>query len=101
MIAVIADDFTGAAEIGGIGLRHGLNVIIETRPIPDVNADLMVIATDTRSLQAKEAAEHICQITEQLLKLNPKFIFKKLDSVLRGNVVEELKAQAAVEVMVP
>jgi hypothetical protein len=33
MIAVIADDFTGAAEICGIGLRHGLNVILETEAI--------------------------------------------------------------------
>jgi len=30
MIAVIADDFTGAAEIGGVGLRYGLQVLIET-----------------------------------------------------------------------
>ena len=30
MIVVIADDFTGAAEIGGIGLKYGLKVVIET-----------------------------------------------------------------------
>ncbi len=93
MIAVIADDFTGAAEIGGIGLRHGLNVIIETRPTPDCQVDLLVIATDTRSLQPKEASNHIIKITEQILKLNPVFIYKKIDSVLRGNVTEELIAQ--------
>ena len=93
MIAVIADDFTGAAEIGGIGLRNGLNVVIETGNIQASNADLLIIATDTRSLQAFEASKLIVKITEQLLKFNPSFIFKKVDSVLRGNVTEELIAQ--------
>lgn len=96
MIAVIADDFTGAAEIGGIGLRHGLNVIIETEPIQNRNADLIIVATDTRSLRADEASKQIMQITEHMLQFNPEFIFKKLDSVLRGNIKEELLAQMKV-----
>ena len=96
MIAVIADDFTGAAEIGGIGLRHGLNVIIETEPIRNRLADLIIIATNTRSLRADEASRQIIQITEHLLQFNPKFIFKKIDSVLRGNIKEELLAQMKV-----
>ena len=93
MIAVIADDFTGAAEIGGIGLRYGLNVVIETEDIQSHNADLLIIATDTRSLSAKEASEHIFQITKELQKLKPQFIFKKIDSALRGNIAEELLAE--------
>jgi uncharacterized protein YgbK (DUF1537 family) len=93
MIAVIADDFTGAAEIGGIGLRYGLNVVIETEDIQSHNADLLIIATDTRSLNAKEASEHIFRILKELLKLKPQFIFKKVDSALRGNIAEELSAQ--------
>jgi uncharacterized protein YgbK (DUF1537 family) len=93
MIAVIADDFTGAAEIGGIGIRYGLSVVIETEDIRNHHADLLIIATDTRSLCAKEASEHIFRITKELEKLKPTFIFKKVDSVLRGNIVEELSAQ--------
>jgi len=94
MIAVIADDFTGAAEIGGVGLRNGLKVVIETESIKASDADILIIATDTRSLQASEASKIIVGITEQLIKLNPTFIFKKVDSVLRGNITEELFAQA-------
>ena len=93
MIAVIADDFTGAAEIGGIGLRHGLQVVIETGDIQHHNTDLLVIATDSRSLPAGEAAGLITRVTEKLLELKPSFIYKKIDSVLRGNVAEELVAQ--------
>jgi uncharacterized protein YgbK (DUF1537 family) len=93
MIAVIADDFTGAAEIGGIGLRYGLNVIIETEIIQKADADLLIIATDTRSLDADNAAIVVKRITSQLVDLNPEFIYKKIDSVLRGNIAVELYAQ--------
>lgn len=93
MIAVIADDFTGAAEVGGVALRHGLKVVIETKVGPASDADLLIVATSTRSMNAKDAACEIDKVTNQLLELNPKYIFKKLDSVLRGNIVQELKAQ--------
>lgn len=96
MIAVIADDFTGAAEIGGIGLRHGLKVIIETSVSGPVDADLLVIATDTRSMPGEIAKKEIEKVTRQLLSLSPKYIFKKLDSVLRGNIYDELIGQQTV-----
>lgn len=96
MIAVIADDFTGAAEIGGVGLRHGLSVIIETKISKAHDVDLLIIATNTRALTSDKAAIEIARITEQLLQLNPGCIFKKLDSVLRGNIISELKAQSKV-----
>ena len=93
MIAVIADDFTGAAEIGGIGIRHGLDVVIETEDISQTTADLVVFATNSRSLEAEKASEMILDITGQLQQLNPQFIYKKIDSVLRGHVSDELYAQ--------
>lgn len=93
MIAVIADDFTGAAEIGGIGLRYGLNVIIEAEPMQNHQAELLIIATDTRSLPPEEAAAYTARVTQHLMQYQPSFIFKKLDSVLRGNIAVELLAQ--------
>lgn len=93
MIAVIADDFTGAAEVGGVALRHGLKVVIETDVEMAEDADLLIVATNTRSLPANEAIDVIKRITTQLLRLKPSCIFKKLDSVLRGNIVCELEAQ--------
>jgi uncharacterized protein YgbK (DUF1537 family) len=93
MIAVIADDFTGAAEIGGIGLRYGLDVIIQTKNVSQSASDLIVIAANTRSLEAEAASEIISDITVQLQKLKPLFIYKKIDSVLRGHVSIELEAQ--------
>ncbi|MCB0474130.1 MAG: four-carbon acid sugar kinase family protein [Flavobacteriaceae bacterium] len=93
MIAVIADDFTGAAEIGGIGLLYGYKTAIvrQVKQIPDV--ELLVIATEMRALESEEAALVSERITKELLKLKPEFIFKKIDSVLRGHIVSELEAQ--------
>ncbi|MBN1414486.1 MAG: four-carbon acid sugar kinase family protein [Bacteroidales bacterium] len=95
-IVVIADDFTGAAEIGGIGLRHGMNVIIETEPIDNKKADILIVATDSRSMNTNEAEEYIAQITRQIIGFHPQFIFKKIDSALRGNITEELVSQMKV-----
>lgn len=93
MIAVIADDFTGAAEIGGIGIRFQMKVEIVTRVSIEPDTDLLIIVTDTRSKSAEEAINDIYLITSQLMKLNPELIYKKIDSVLRGHIIAELLAQ--------
>jgi len=93
MIAVIADDLTGAAEIGGIALRHGLRVVMDTKVHRHDKIDVMIVATDARSKNEKEAQDLIFQVTKELINLRPDFIFKKTDSLLRGNVAEELLAQ--------
>lgn len=93
MIAVIADDFTGAAEIGGLGLRYHLSVEIETRVKSSTKADLLIIAMDTRSKNVEEAVQDIETITRQLMQLKPDLIYKKIDSVLRGHILPEIIAQ--------
>ncbi|WP_207514162.1 four-carbon acid sugar kinase family protein [Longitalea luteola] len=93
MIAVIADDFTGAAELAGIGLRYHLNVELVTEVNKGTKADLLVIATDTRSLPEAEAVQVMQKHTKDLLDLQPALIFKKTDSVLRGHVLAEMQAQ--------
>ena len=96
MIAVISDDFTGAAEIGGIGIRNGFTVTIDTSVKTNYDCDILVIATNTRSLSKTEAQKEIKKVTEDLLKLHPDFIYKKTDSLLRGKVADELEVQLAV-----
>jgi uncharacterized protein YgbK (DUF1537 family) len=93
MIAVIADDFTGAAELAGIGLRYHLKVELGAQVNKDTDADLFVVATDTRSMAEAEAVREMEKHTRELLALKPEMIFKKTDSVLRGHVLAELKVQ--------
>nr|WP_294794316.1 four-carbon acid sugar kinase family protein [uncultured Mucilaginibacter sp.] len=92
MIAVVADDLTGAVEIAGIGLRYGLKVEIVTTIDQTTTAGLLVVATDTRSMGEADAVKTMADITDRLKKLNPEFLFKKVDSVLRGHVIAELRS---------
>lgn len=96
MVVVIADDLTGAAELAGIGLRYRLHVELATAVNPHTTADLLVISADTRSLKEAEAVETVSRITQEVAKLHPGLIYKKVDSVLRGHVVAELKGQMKV-----
>jgi uncharacterized protein YgbK (DUF1537 family) len=92
MIIVIADDISGAAELAGIGLRYGITVEMSTVVDKGSAAELLVIATDTRSINEEDAIAEMEKITSDILQLQPDFIFKKIDSVLRGHVVAELTA---------
>lgn len=93
MIAVIADDFTGAAELAGISLRYGLKVELCTADIAATDADVLIVSTDSRSLNKIAALEKTKSAIKQVLALNPSLIYKKIDSVLRGYVLDELKLQ--------
>lgn len=93
MIAVIADDFTGAAELAGISLRYRLNVELYTAGIVATNTDVLIVSTDSRSLNKADALKRTEAVLKSVLQLNPSFIYKKIDSVLRGYVIYELKMQ--------
>lgn len=95
MIVVIADDLTGAAEIAGIGWRHGLSVEILRQPQPPPRVDLVVYDLDSRDCSAAEAARRMRAVLRPLRRRRPTLIFKKVDSVLRGNVRAELEAAMA------
>lgn len=93
MVAVIADDFTGAAELAGISLRYGLKVELCVGEVEYKNADVLVVSTDSRSLKKNEAIKITKELLKKILQLKPKLIYKKIDSVLRGYVLDEAKAQ--------
>ena len=94
MIVVIADDLTGAGEIGGIGLTYGLRVELQRKFCSESDADLLIIDTDTRSSSPQEAQQAMRNIALELTRSNLpiEWFYKKTDSVLRGPVARELKA---------
>ncbi len=93
MIAVIADDFTGAAELAGVSLRYGLTVDLYLREVQATTADVLIICTDSRSLNLEDAKRVTAAAIGNILTLQPTFIYKKIDSVLRGYVMEEINIQ--------
>jgi uncharacterized protein YgbK (DUF1537 family) len=92
VIVVIADDFTGAAEMGGVALRYGLRAEVQSEFNARVGADLIAVDADTRSCTAKEAARRAARVAELCRKDVVEQVFKKVDSVLRGQVTAELTA---------
>lgn len=87
-ILVIADDLTGAAEIGGIALRYGLSVeIVHTLEAP-VTKDVRILNTNTRSLKAAEARTHLGGLFDFSEKWD--WIYLKFDSALRGHIAMEI-----------
>lgn len=125
-IIVIADDITGAAEIAGIAHRYALRtqLVVFDKDIADrqhpgdnvlqdasagchrigdmlqnVSADVLVVATDTRSYSANEARA----VTKAVVDMLPEdvLVFHKTDSALRGNIVAELEAFGCEAVYMP
>jgi D-threonate/D-erythronate kinase len=92
MIGVIADDLTGAAELGAVGLRHGLRAEIVLQGQPGGEANLVCIDTNSRSCGPKEAGRRAALAARMLRTCGTRWIYKKVDSVLRGQVVAELEA---------
>lgn len=113
VIGVIADDFTGAAEIGGVAVRYGLTAEIwspataawstatETSFFPErPTSDVDVICLDTNSracppdVATKRVAQGATAVHSTFFPGGCTFpramLFKKTDSVLRGQVAAEL-----------
>jgi uncharacterized protein YgbK (DUF1537 family) len=92
MIAAIADDFSGAAEIAGIAWRYGLKTVLQTEMDLSANAEVIVVDTGSRSMNQDEAGYVHKSLSNNLIKSNIDWIFKKTDSVLRGHIVTEIES---------
>ncbi|WP_164919037.1 four-carbon acid sugar kinase family protein [Caproiciproducens sp. NJN-50] len=100
MIFIIADDLTGASDTGVKYEKNGYRVIVETEYNCEDDKfrswlekyDVVSINANTRLLSSEEAYRKIHDLTLQIVRLNPKYIYKKIDSLLRGNPAVELDA---------
>ena len=93
-IIVIADDITGAAEMAGLALSEGCRVRFTTQ-IDQLShqvgeAEVVVVATDTRSMLPCEASRTTMHLVDELRQMGEVTLFKKCDSALRGYIVPEL-----------
>jgi len=95
-VLVIADDFTGANDAGSGLAQAGarVHVLFGTgASLPDEAADVLVISTDSRAVSASLAAERVTQVVQHYAEqLQQGWLFKKIDSTLRGNVGAETVA---------
>ena len=91
-VLVIADDFTGAAEIAGIGHRYGLATRVLRSAATRVEPGLTVLDTNSRLLPRDRAADVVESFVQPIRDEWFDLVFKKTDSVLRGPVAAELDA---------
>ena len=89
--ALIADDLTGALDTALQFRKAGLSTRVATRagawPPDD---DCVATTTESRRLEPDEAAQRIGRAVRALRLTEPSRIYKKTDSLLRGNIGPEL-----------
>ena len=92
MIAIIADDFSGAAELAGIAAACGFKAEVQIQFDPTSDAEVIAVDTDTRLKSEGEAVRIVGDVMQQIIAAKPLWIYKKTDSVLRGHVRVEIEA---------
>ncbi len=95
LLLIIADDFTGALDTGVQFAAHGVSTRVIVDPEVDFSAyhdSVLVIDTETRHLAAGEAFDIVARLTRKAREAGIRYIYKKTDSALRGNIGAELAA---------
>ncbi len=91
MILAVADDISGAAEIAAVGRTFGLTTQIQMKTATSTSTDLLVVDTNTRNRQSNSARDIEAALADYD-RTSVEWYYKKVDSVLRGNVSLELCA---------
>lgn len=91
-ILALADDLTGALEVGARFARFGSVVTTTSLSLSDLATKVVVMDTETRHLEPNQAHARIQCIAQSARRLPIELIYKKTDSTLRGNIGPELHA---------
>jgi uncharacterized protein YgbK (DUF1537 family) len=96
-VAIVADDLTGALDTAapfasqGLGTCLTLSLDAVSRHI-DAGAEVVALTTESRHCSAGDATHRVAAAFHALATLQPQIVFKKIDSMLRGNVGAEIAA---------
>lgn len=97
-VFVQADDFSGAAEVGSCFVQHGhiVQVLLGTSDAetasPRHAADVVVTDTHSRGLSPSAAGKAAAAAFSSHAAAEAGILFKKIDSIWRGNISAELRA---------
>ena len=108
-LAIIADDLTGANDTGVQFSKYGMKTAVLLKSAsgewtPDT--EVVVVDTDSRAIAAKPAAERVRAACRRFVESDVRYLYKKVDSTLRGNLGAEIGAaweefQPAVTIIAP
>lgn len=90
-IGIVADDLTGAADAAVQFVRAGWKTELQVRPSLS-SAAVVAISTDSRALEAREAALLVTAAVTRHREAGMTHLYKKIDSTLRGQVSAEVHA---------
>ncbi len=96
-LLIIADDFTGALDTGVKFAAWGASVRVVTDCRYEFGgrqeeAQVLVMDAETRHLRGHEAYQRVYGIVRRAVRAGVRYIYKKTDSALRGNIGSELSA---------
>ena len=98
MIAVIADDLAGAAEVAGVAHARGLSAEVCTQTGLVGDADLAAVDSDTRSLPADEAGTYASGlILSKAVLFLPTFVTVMAFPALARRAVGDAKPERGLE----
>ena len=93
-ILIVADDFTGAADTGVQFSRRNLKTIVITNPESLKKSlkecDVLVVDTESRFDDKETAYKKTFETGVRARSESIKYLYKKLDSTMRGNVGAEI-----------
>ncbi|HBW38367.1 MAG TPA: hypothetical protein DEF89_25115 [Desulfosporosinus sp.] len=89
LIGILADDFTGANDTGIQFAKHGISTVTilnfdKAELELFKNVEVIVMNTETRNSSNTEAYRKVQNAAKLLLNMGFPFIFKKIDSTMRG-----------------
>ena len=95
LIAIIADDLTGACDAGVqlAAAGYPASAVIDASCLPSApSRSALAVNTGSRDLDAKEAAARVRDTAGALWPFQFEHYYKKVDSLLRGSVFAEIAA---------
>lgn len=97
-LLIIADDLTGALDTGIQFARYHTSTKVYAKNefsralFYDTDTEVLVVDTETRHLSPKDAYKIVYDLSKLAVEAGVKYIYKKTDSALRGNIGSELAA---------
>lgn len=89
---IIADDFTGSNDTGVQLTKRKIPVQVKFETDNNFTADAIVIDTESRNIAGTDAKEKLIHQLSVMPLAKYDYVVKKVDSTLRGNIVEEIQA---------
>src|SRR5215831_9753843 len=85
-ILALADDMTGALEVGAKFSAAGIRTLVSAKPVEPESAAALVYDTETRHRSPTAASREVRRFVLHTRLACPRLVYKKTDSTLRGNI---------------